>query len=242
MFLRRGLNVALADVDEAGLVAVRGALGAGPDRLMLHACDVTQSEALRAAALEAQERLGDFDVVCLNAGIVGAVGAAEGLGEAAWRRVFDVNLLGPVNGAGVFMPLLRAQETGGRLVFTASVAGMQGVPEIAPYAASKAAVVSLAETLWQETKGSKIGVSVLCPGYARTALTASVSAGGGSSAAQEAMLRAIQTGLPPEAVAQALERGIDAGDLYIFTHEDTAPWLRRKIARIEEALGKVAPL
>jgi NAD(P)-dependent dehydrogenase (short-subunit alcohol dehydrogenase family) len=85
--------------------------------------------------------------------------------------VFDVNLWGVVNGVRTFVPIMREQGTPGHVVNTASAAGLTGaVPYMAPYAASKAAVIALSETLRAELElaGAPIGVSVLCPGFTDT--------------------------------------------------------------------------
>lgn len=246
MALQRGLNVALADIDRAGLDAAREALAAAPGRVATYICDASDRDASRRAALEAREALGEFAWVCLNAGVLGAIGPVETLSEADWRRVLDVNLLGPAAGAAVFVPLLREQPEGGRLVFVASMAGLVGQPHGAPYSASKAAVIALAETLALEAKGTKVKVSVLCPGFIQTPLVASMAVPGDaersparSKAAQAALTRSIHEGLPAEAIAEALARGLDRDDFYIFTHPDLRPWLARRLRRLAAAYDKI---
>jgi len=243
MFLAQGLNVALADIDAAGLQRAEAALAAEPGRVCLHACDAADREALSQAALDARKRLGDFAFVCLNAGVVGAIGPSERLNAEDWRRAVEVNLIGPAVGVAVFLPLLRDQASGGRLVFTASMAGMLGQPWGAPYSATKAGVISLAESLTHEVKGTNVKISVLCPGFANTPLATSMtSPGGGVSLGapeQEGLAQSIATGLSAEDVAAALGRGLTAGDFYIFTHADMRPWLDRKMRRIAAAYDKV---
>ena len=242
MFLDQGLDVALADVDAAGLADAEMSLAA-PGRVTTHVCDAGDRAALAQAAAQARRRLGDFAVVCLNAGIVGAIGPTEALTAEDWRRVVDVNLLGPAIGAAVFLPLLRDQVQGGRLVFTASMAGMLGQPWGAPYSATKAAVISLAETIAHENKGTSIKISVLCPGFANTPLARSMASPGGGAARgapeQNGMAGSIATGLSADAVAASLARGLAAGDFYIFTHADMRRWLDRRMRRIATAYDKV---
>ena len=246
MALQRGLNVALADIDPVGLDAAREALAAAPGRLTTTVCNASNREALRRAALNAREALGEFAWVCLNAGVLGAIGPVETLSEQDWRRVLDVNLMGPAAGAAVFLPLLREQPEGGRLVFVASMAGLVGQPHGAPYSASKAGVIALAETLALEAKGTKVKVSVLCPGSAQTPLIGSMAAPAEvehspakSRAAQAALSRSIAEGLPAEAIADALARGLDGDDLYIFTHPELRPWLARRMRRLAAAYEKI---
>src|SRR5690606_5658751 len=83
-----------------------------------------------------------------------------------WRWVVDVNLWGVIHGVHTFVPIMREQGTPGHVVNTASIAGLlSGIPFLAPYSATKVAVVSISETLRVELAmaGSPIGVSVLCP-------------------------------------------------------------------------------
>ena len=243
MFLDQGHNVALADIDSAGLQRAEAALAAEPGRLSLHVCDVADRDALAQAALVARNRLGDFAFVCLNAGIVGTIGPTERLNADDWRRVVEVNLIAPAVGVAVFLPLLREQQGGGRLVFTASMAGLLGQPWGAPYSATKAGVISLAETLTHEVKGTNVKISVLCPGFANTPLAASMTAPGGGDFSgapeQQGLAQSIATGLSADDVAAALGRGLAAGDFYIFTHVDMRPWLDRRMRRIAMAYDKV---
>ena len=118
-----------------------------------------------------------------------------------------------------------------------------------PYSATKAAVVSLSETLAHELKGTNIGVSVLCPGFARTGIADErpnplvpdaaprpISQAGAERAAQ--VRHAVQTGLEPEEVAARTLSGIRDDDLYIFTHPDMRPWLDKRLERIRAAYDK----
>src|SRR5690606_34651602 len=80
-----------------------------------------------------------------------------------------VNLWGVIHGLRVFLPLLADQDEG-HIVNTASVAGLFSAPFMGPYNATKAAVVAISETLYQELsmEGSEVGVSVLCPAWVAT--------------------------------------------------------------------------
>jgi len=117
-----------------------------------------------------------------------------------------------------------------------------------PYSATKAAVVALSETLFNEVKGTNIGVSVLCPGFARTGIADErpnplapeaaqpVSKAGAERAAQ--VRQAVQSGLDPAEVAARTLRGIRDEDLYIFTHPDMRPWLDKRLDRLRAAYDK----
>ena len=100
----------------------------------------------------------------VNAGIAGT-GAIRDLPFAEWRRILSVNL------DGAFLTLravLRAMSEGGSIVVTASAAGLKAEPGIAPYAASKAAVIQLVKVAAKESAPRRIRVNAIAPGGVET--------------------------------------------------------------------------
>ena len=90
-----------------------------------------------------------------------------------WRWVLDINVIGVAHGVEVFTPILRETRVkGGHFLNTASMAGLMGQAGVAPYVASKFAVVGYSESLRDEVATDNIGVSVLCPGYVNTVFIA----------------------------------------------------------------------
>ncbi len=94
------------------------------------------------------------------------------LGDAL--RVVDVNILGPLRFAHALLPPMRARQRGG-LVLMSSLAGFQGAPLLAAYAASKAFNIVLGESLWGELRGDGVDVVTSCPGAIRTPNYATVA-------------------------------------------------------------------
>jgi NAD(P)-dependent dehydrogenase (short-subunit alcohol dehydrogenase family) len=88
-----------------------------------------------------------------------------------WHWVVDVNLWGVVHGVRTFVPILLDNPDGGRIVNTASMGGLFGLPFNGPYTTTKHAVVGLSKGLRQELdarSGGRVGVTVVCPGTVRT--------------------------------------------------------------------------
>ncbi len=167
-FARAGWKVCIGDVHDARGEETRGELTAlGVDALYLR-CDVTRDEDLAAAAEALSTRWGGVDVVVNNAGVAQA-GAIEDVTLDNWRWIIDINLLGVVRGCKVFTPLFKRQGHG-HFVNVASMAGLLDVPMMSSYNATKAAVVSLSETLHNELADANIGVSVVCPSFFKTNL------------------------------------------------------------------------
>lgn len=157
---RRGGRVLCSDVDEAA--AQQTATQIGPTA-HARACDVARIEDVEALAAEAERLWGGADLVINNAGV--AVGGAVGeIPIDDWRWIVGVNFWGVVHGCHVFAPRLRKQGRG-HILNVASAAGLLAPPRMAPYNATKAAVVSLSETLHAELAGSGVGVTVLCPTF-----------------------------------------------------------------------------
>ena len=171
-FAQAGMNVMLADIETDALaVAVENLHDVGPAVRGI-ACDVADPVSVEQAAKASFDAFGHVHVVCNNAG-VGAPGGIDDISLDNWRWVLDVNLMGVLHGIRAFLPHIRAHGEGGHIVNTASMAGMLRARWLSPYAASKFAVVGLSEGLAVQLEPLGIGVSVLCPGFVRTAITES---------------------------------------------------------------------
>lgn len=137
----------------------------------IYSADVTDSQALSAAAQDFMARCGLPDIVIANAGISVGTLTEESEDLPAFERVFAVNVLGMVNTFQPFIHPMRAAGCG-QLVGIASVAGIRGLPGASAYSASKAAVISYLESLRVELHGSGVAVTTLLPGYIHTNMTA----------------------------------------------------------------------
>jgi short-subunit dehydrogenase len=159
-----------------------------------------------------------------------------------WHRVVDVNLFGVVHGIRAFLPIMQQQGIG-HIVNTASMAGLGAAPGLAPYFATKHAVVGLTECLFLELEalGSPIGVSVLCPGFVKTDLfdkePASIDSPLGPFIA-EFFRAGVDTGIPASDVADQVVAAIKADQFWILTHEDMR---HMPVERMERAEAGVNP-
>jgi len=131
--------------------------------------DVTDRERT-AAWVRAADASAPLDLVIANAGISGGTGGGEEPEEQT-RDIFAVNLAGVLNTVQPVLPAMRARG-GGQVAIMASIAGFRGFPGAPAYCASKAAVKVWGEGLrgWLAEEG--VRVSVICPGYVRTPMTA----------------------------------------------------------------------
>ncbi|CAG0964170.1 Oxidoreductase UcpA [Burkholderiales bacterium] len=160
-----------------GLVARRGdelariARELAPATVSTWVADVRDAGAMIAAAREFVARHGVPDVVIANAGISRGTLAEHAEDLEAFRAVFDTNVAGIVHAFHPFIAPMRAARHG-TLVGIASVAGFRGLPGASAYSASKAAAITLLESLRVEMRGSGVAVVTVCPGYVATPMTA----------------------------------------------------------------------
>jgi NAD(P)-dependent dehydrogenase (short-subunit alcohol dehydrogenase family) len=251
-FADAGSVVMVGDIDgqEAEDVAagIRDS-GGQAEALTVNVADAASVEDLAAHTLA---RFGRVDVLCNNAG-VSTFNLIQDQTLDDWRWVFDVNLWGVVHGLQSFLPVFSRQGTPAHIVNTASIAGLlSGVAFIGPYAATKAAVVSISETLSQECAiaGLPIGVSVLCPSSVNTRVMESERSRPAARGIEErkesaeAVRLAIRdsftgpTGLTPGQVAERTLEAIRAGEFWIITH----PGERSAVeARVTTALARFPP-
>jgi NAD(P)-dependent dehydrogenase (short-subunit alcohol dehydrogenase family) len=250
LFLAEGMNVFLADIEAAPLEAAIEALEQ-LGKVSGAVCDVSKRASLQIVADEAIAAFGPIHLVCNNAGVGGGSGGVEEFSERHWDWVTGVNMMGIVHGIAVFLPHMRAHGEGGHFVNTASMAGLLGQPYSAPYSASKSAVIAISESLSYELRETNIGVSVLCPGFAKTGiaqsernqpaeLAAEAQSNRSGAAAERATMsiQAVATGIEPTEVAARTLLGIKDGDLYIFTHPEMRKMIEKRFERIGAAYDK----
>lgn len=234
-----GMNVMLADIEDAPLQAAVADLEARQIKVASVLCDVADRAAVEAAAAETLRVFGKVHVVCNNAG-VGAGGPIGGVAAASWDWIIAVNLMGVVYGMEAFTPLIRAHGEGGCFVNTASMAGMISPPGMEPYCATKFAVVGMSEGWAGQLAPEGINVAVLCPGFVKTkinqsARTRQAKYGGPAEPSPVVGQSLVDSGIDPEAVGKRVLEAVLADERYIFTHPDMRGFVQNRFAGIMAA-------
>jgi short-subunit dehydrogenase len=144
-------------------------LAAGQPNVHALPADVTDRESMLAVTSQIEHDIGAIDVAVLNAGYWRQIDVAA-WDTAEVRRHVDTNLLGMVHGIEAVLPGMRRRRSG-TIVGVASLAGYRGFPRAEAYGATKAAQISLLESLRIDLRPAGIHVQTICPGFVRTELT-----------------------------------------------------------------------
>ena len=171
-FVRAGAGVLLTARDEGKLLAVRDQLRAVARpgrRVEAMRADVSRPEDCAATVKRAAEVLPDLCVLVNNAGVYGPKGAIEDVDWDEWVRAIEINLLGLVRMCREIVPVLRRKGYG-KIINLSGGGATNPLPRISAYAASKAAVVRMTDTLAEELKDAKVDVNAIAPGALNTRL------------------------------------------------------------------------
>jgi NAD(P)-dependent dehydrogenase (short-subunit alcohol dehydrogenase family) len=171
-FVREGAHVAICARDGRLIESVGKELerlASGDQRIVTSVCDVSSAEQVEKLFGEIERRLGGIDVLVNNAGIYGPKGPSDTVDLAGWRRAIEINLY------GTFLPARLAirhmkQKGRGKIINLSGGGATSPMPRISAYAASKAAVVRLTETLAEELREFSIDVNAVAPGALNTRL------------------------------------------------------------------------
>ncbi|MHA2006231.1 MAG: SDR family NAD(P)-dependent oxidoreductase [Promethearchaeota archaeon] len=173
--VKEGMKVVLADIEKDALDQVEQELKSSGAEVISVVTDVSKLENIENLAQKTIETFGEVHLLCNNAGVA-APGALWECVLSDWKWVMGVNLWGVIYGVQTFIPIMLEQGNECHIVNTSSMAGiLQGDGVNGIYAVTKQAVVALSESLrtgfLNPLFGSKIGVSVLCPGVVNTKIT-----------------------------------------------------------------------
>lgn len=160
-----GAAVSLWDNNAAALAEAGTALGAA----LTFCVDVTDADAIAAAAAQTFDQLGGLDLLLCSAGVNGATAPVEEYGVAEWRRVIEVNLNSVFFCCRASIPFMKKNGYG-RIVNMSSVGGKEGNPNASAYAASKSGILGFTKALGKELATSGILVNAVTPAVFRSAL------------------------------------------------------------------------
>ena len=209
----RGDRVVLVDRDaEQGKASADALAG----NVHFFACDLTQVAECEPLASHIKSVTASVSRLYNNAGIAGSIGTLKHQTDANWEAVFGINVFAPARLTRLLLPLLAAARRA-RVVNVASMAGLLSASHMSAYSASKAALVSLSETLHKELQPGGIGVTVACPAFFKTRLTDSIPPQ--ESKARASVEKLMANGkLSADQVAQSIVGAADRGQFMVLPH------------------------
>jgi short-subunit dehydrogenase len=223
---RRGAQLALVDLNEAGLAEAAREVQALGRKASVHVADVASRERMAALPDEVLGEHGRVSLLVNNAGVsVGGNFEEQSLEDLDW--IFGINFWGVVHGCKFFLPLLR-RESEAHIVNLSSMFGILGVPGQSSYCATKFAVRGLSEALWVELQGSGIGVTSVHPGGIKTNIVRT-----SRSIDPETRERTValfeRFGMSPERAAERIVRAVERKRMRVLIGREAylADWLRR---------------
>jgi NAD(P)-dependent dehydrogenase (short-subunit alcohol dehydrogenase family) len=238
-----GMKVVLADIEETALKEADAALGASGAEVLSVVTDVSVGASVEELRDKTLARFGAVHLVHNNAGV--AVGGPMWtVSEADWTWVMGVNLWGVIHGIRAFVPVLLEQGEG-HVVNTASLAGLTSPGMLGPYNVTKHSVVTMSETLYRDLEaiGSRVGVSVLCPGFVQTRIAESDRNRPDWAPAatlpqgvefQGVVRNLVAGGMEPAEVAEKVLYAVKNNRFYILTHDGTQAMVETRMRDILE--------
>ena len=206
LFARAGARLIVVDQNAEGVNATADAINSSGGSAQALTGDAGREDSVKGFVEHALSAFGALDVFFANAGISGGRVPIFEQTEDYWRQILQTNLIGPflaVKYAAV--PMIKQGR--GSIILTASVAGLRANAGAAAYSASKAGVISLAQTGAAALLGTGVRVNAICPGLIETAMTKTFldavrEAGKGDKIGQLNPLQ--RAGVPEEIAAAAL--------------------------------------
>jgi len=172
LFAERGARIVAVDRKETDLQSVIKDLPASAEALALTA-DVSDEGEVAKYVRAAVDRFGTIDVFYNNAGIEGEIKSITSYSLETFRKVIDVNVVGVFLGMKHVLPVMLKRNKGS-IINTASIAGLVGSPQVAPYCASKHAVIGLTKSAAWECTGTDVRVNCVCPGMIESRMLSAI--------------------------------------------------------------------
>lgn len=209
---RRGARLAIADIDEAAAKATATEIEGAGGKAIGIAANVMAEDSIADAVRSAEGALGDIDILMNNVGGM-LNGHPEDIPMREWQRIMELNYLGSARGTLQLLPKFLARGSG-HVVNTASFAGLYPyAASRVPYAASKAAVIAMTQSLAVYCEPLGVRVSCLIPGPVATGVMDSMT-----SWTENCPMRGPggeTTLMLPDAVARVLADGMRDGKILI---------------------------
>jgi NAD(P)-dependent dehydrogenase (short-subunit alcohol dehydrogenase family) len=165
--VREGARLVIAEIDWPSAEEKARAIVRAQGEVLPVRTDVSRWDEVREMVRQVMVKFGRIDILVNNAGILGPYFPVEDYPEEIWDEVIAVNLKGTFLCCKAVLPVMRKQGSGS-IINIASVAGKEGNARMAPYSASKGAIITLTKTLGKELADSGVRVNCVSPALLET--------------------------------------------------------------------------
>jgi len=241
--VRRNVKVVLADIEQTSLDTAAQELRELGGTIAARRTDVSDFASMDQLATFSRGTFGAVHLLFNNAG-VSITGPTWQMSLDDWRWVLGVNFSGVIHGIKAFLPMMLEHGQEAYVVNTGSLASFSGHGDHAPYCASKAAVLSISQSLYSEMRAmtTRVGVSIVCPGMVSTRINQSwrnrpsEDLPWSDREREDLELKAASdviqnSGVGAETVAEAVFEGMLADRFYIFTNQGSDVFVRSSLDR-----------
>jgi NAD(P)-dependent dehydrogenase (short-subunit alcohol dehydrogenase family) len=232
LFAREGARLLIVDRNAEGLKETETAIAQLGGKAHTLATDAGREEDVKAYVDRALSAYGALDVVYANAGISGGLTPLFEQTVDYWQEILQTNLIGPFLAIKHSAPHMVAKGRGA-IVLTASVAGLRANAGAAAYSASKAGVISLAQTAANSLLGTGVRVNAICPGLIETGMTQDIFVRARERGTQDKIgqLNPLQRAGGPEEIAA----------MALFLASDEASYVNGQAFPVDGGLSSTLP-
>lgn len=246
VFAEAGCKVAIADVRQDHLDETMTYFQSTDAEVLPLKLDISDREAFRRAADEAEASLGPVQLLFNTAG-VSIFGPLQDATPEDWQWQLDVNLWGVINGIQVFLPRMLDRGDDCHIINTASMSAFVSLPGTGIYCTTKMALRGLSECLHMDLAQTHVRVSMLCPGAVNSNIHEAVLTRpkhlektgyyGADPAVFARLKEIISVGMEPETLARYVLRGVEDDALYILPYPEFRETLEDIHARVMASLA-----
>lgn len=237
-----GVNLALLDIDEPALEAIRTEIAATGVKASAFVLDASDRAAVHATAEQAERTLGDIHILCDNAGVAFRGKSVDETNEDLFDWMMHVNVFGMYDVLRAYVPRMKRHGQPGHIVITGSVSGLHSMPDRLNgiYTATKMAVVGLAENLRATLPAQGIGVSCLCPGVvvSNAPIVGRVRPAKFGGPFEREGGSAPRPGMDAAEIGRVVVHGIKSDEFYLFSHPDDRQFVKARFQAILDGMDR----
>ena len=239
-FAKRGYRICIADLNEERAQETIALIDTTPGEAFFERCDVTQSQDWARTIVAMDDVWGGTDILVNNAGVASG-GPFDWLSEQDWRWVMEINFFGVLHGCQAVTPQM-IERKAGHIINIASMAGLLNPPGMSNYNVSKAAVISLSETLQTELHPHGINISCICPSFFKTNLGESLrTPDEGTKAAMSKLIEG-SSDISASDIAETICKAVAHKQFLVLTHPKAQQAYDLKLDNLEQHLASMEPL